>query len=88
MAHPISVGSAVSRGWETFAKRPLFFVGVLLLVFVIGAALQIPSVVIDVLTPDNVKKIDAASLPLFLIGGWFTLVFSLIGWSVQHSRPA
>lgn len=84
MTPRISIGAAFSRGWETFAKRPLFFVGVLFLVFVIGAALQIPSVVIDLLTPDNTKNIDAASLPLFLIGGWFTLVFSLIGWSVQQ----
>src|SRR3989344_5010124 len=84
MARRFSIGTAFSRGWEAFAKRPLFFVGLLLLVFVVGVALQIPAMIIDALTPNDMAKVNAATLSLFLISGWITLLFSLISWAVQQ----
>lgn len=84
MTHRISIGAAFKDGWETFAKRPLFFVGILLLVFFVGVAMQIPSVVLDVLTPDNFEQADAAQVSLFLLGAWGSVLFTLVGWVVQQ----
>ncbi|TAK05011.1 DUF975 family protein [Patescibacteria group bacterium] len=84
MTPRFSIGTAFSRGWEAFAKRPLFFIGVLFLIFVVAAAMQIPSVIINALTPENVGKIDAAVLPFVLVGAWVSILFAFAGWAVQQ----
>ena len=84
MAHRFSIKTAFSRGWEVFTKRPLFFVGVLLLVIVIAIALQAPSIIVDVLTPDDLENANAAMVTAALIGVWVSLLFGLIAWAAQQ----
>lgn len=84
MTHRFSVGTAFSRGWDAFAKRPGFFIGVLVLLFCIGIALQVPSIVVDLLVPDRIEEGEAALAVASLFGLWFGLLFGIVSWVAQQ----
>lgn len=84
MTHRISIGQAFSHGWKTFAKRPLFFVGVLFLLFFVTLVIQMPGLVLDLVTPDTLENADAAGVSVLLLGAWGAIVFALLSWVVQQ----
>ncbi|MDP3645925.1 MAG: DUF975 family protein [bacterium] len=63
-------GSAIRFGWETFKKRPWFFVGVYLLIGIISSGLQFQT------SSEQVPEITAMIVTLFIVG-------AVIGFTVQ-----
>lgn len=75
----ISVRENIMFGWETFKKRPLFFMGVVLVVVVITAALSS-------LTPENPRDLMSVLVAIAALGINILVEMGLVSFALKTER--